>query len=234
MSKIWGVSDLHLSFGTNKPMEIFGDRWLNHSQLLAENWQKNIKACDVVLVAGDISWAMTLSEFQPDLDYLNKLPGKKVFIRGNHDYWWSSIKKVRAMLKDNYIVIQNDSVLLFDKIAVAGTRGWLCPSDREFTEHDLKIYKRELNRLELSLQDAIKKDADQIWVMMHYMPVNEKHQQNEFINLCKKYNVEKIIYGHLHSNGHYIRIEGQNWDIEFHLISSDYIDFNPVLLADLS
>ncbi len=227
---IFGISDLHLALGVNKPMDVFGSVWQNHHEQIRTHWLERITDNDIVLIPGDISWAMTLEEFQPDLEYLNSLPGKKIYLRGNHDYWWGSLKKVRTMFGESSYAIQNDSVPLEDGIVLAGTRGWICPNDREFTEHDRKIYDREVHRLKLSLEHASTYDPKEIWVMTHYMPVNDKHEQNDMIDVLKEYNVTTVLYGHLHSYGHDIKIEGTHWDMEFHLISCDYLRFAPKLL----
>lgn len=228
---IFGISDLHLSFGVDKPMDIFGDHWANHDQQMKKHWIDTITDEDIVLVPGDISWAMNFDEFIPDLDFMRTLPGFKILVRGNHDYWWSSISKVRQLIGGQGYAIQNDSLLLPNGIAIAGTRGWNCPGDKEFSEHDKKIYLREVTRLELSLSHAKKQNPSEIWVMMHYMPTNDRHQRNEMIELLESYQVKKVVYGHLHSYGHGIKIDGTHWNIEFHLIASDYLQFRPKLLS---
>jgi len=230
---IYGISDLHLSLGTNKPMDIFGMQWLDHHEKIRANWLDIVTDEDIILIPGDISWALTIEEFMPDLEFINSLPGKKILLRGNHDYWWTSLNKVRSILPNNCYALQNDSIILGNDIVLAGSRGWTCPNDREYTQHDQKIYERELIRLELSLADAAKHSCNELWVMMHYMPTNDKHEHNELISLMTRYQVSKVLYGHLHSYGHDIKIEGTHWDIEFHLISCDYINFIPKKIASL-
>ncbi|OEH85738.1 hypothetical protein BHU72_02860 [Desulfuribacillus stibiiarsenatis] len=227
---IYGISDLHLSLGTDKPMDVFGNHWVDHHMKIQAHWHELINNDDYVLIPGDISWAMNFDELAPDLEYLKDLPGKKILVRGNHDYWWSTVSKVRNYFGEGFFALQNDSILLPDGIAIAGTRGWVCPNDREFTEHDGKVYQREVQRLELSLQYTKRLNPNSIWVMLHYMPTNDKHERNEMIELLESYHVQKVVYGHLHSYGHDIRIEGTHWGIEFLLISCDYIKFIPKLL----
>ncbi len=227
---IYGISDLHLSTGTDKPMDVFGGPWINYHDKIRTHWLETVTDRDTVLIPGDISWAMTLEEFAPDLDFLNQLPGRKIYLRGNHDYWWTSLSKVRELLSHNAYAMQNDSVALEEGIVLAGTRGWICPNDREFTAHDKKIYEREVHRLALSLAHAAKQNPRELWAMTHYMPVNDKHEKNEIIALLAEYQVKKVFYGHLHSYGHEIKIEGTHWDMEFHLIASDYLQFKPKLL----
>ena len=227
---IYGISDLHLAIGADKPMDVFGGPWINYHDKIYTNWLQTVTPQDTVLIPGDISWAMTLDEFKPDLDFLNQLPGRKIYVRGNHDYWWTSLSKVRELLGSNAYALQNDGVELEEGIVLAGTRGWLCPNDREFTEHDKKIYERELHRLTLSLAHAAKQNPRELWVMTHYMPVNDRHEDNEIIALLSEFQVKKVFYGHLHSYGHEIKIEGTHWNMEFHLLSSDYLRFKPKLL----
>ncbi|MFW6306833.1 MAG: metallophosphoesterase [Bacillota bacterium] len=236
--KVYAIGDLHLSFKDfvnpyiwdkveeYKSMSIFGDNWNEHYKKLYYNWNEVVSNNDVILIPGDISWATTLEELKPDLAFIDMLPGEKVFIRGNHDYWWQSINKLRGIFPDNTYLIQNDS-LKFGSLAIAGSRGWITPNEYQFSEHDYKIFKREIIRLELSLKSI--KNADKILVMMHYMPVNDSHQYNELIELMQDYNVDICIYGHLHDQeSHKNRLNGEKWGIEFQLVSADFLDFSPL------
>ncbi|MCQ2560044.1 MAG: metallophosphoesterase, partial [Clostridia bacterium] len=184
--KIWAISDLHLSFKQSpwsgedwetmqyKPMSALDEKWQNHARQIYDNWQKIVNKEDMVLMPGDISWAMRLPEAKYDFEFLGSLPGTIVAIAGNHDYWWQSLKKSREAAPANLQLLQNDFVRIGD-LAVCGSRGWLCPNGVFFTEADQKIYKRELLRLENSLQMALKSSPQDILVMIHYMPTNEKH-----------------------------------------------------------
>lgn len=226
---IYAISDLHLSFGDNKPMDIFGVNWENHSQKIKENWNKKIKEDDLVLLPGDFSWAMYLKDTYKDFEYLNSLPGKKLLLKGNHDYWWTTLKKMREYLNknnfENIDFIYNNSYEYNNKIIV-GTRGWQDKKEKE----DKKILKRENLRLELSIKDGIKKYGDnkEIIVCMHYPPFNDYEEDSmNFIKTMQKYNVTMCIYGHLHGEmAHKEAIEEKINEIQFKLVSSDYTKFD--------
>lgn len=231
---IYAISDLHLSFGDNKPMDIFGVNWENHAEKIKENWIKKVKEDDLVLLPGDFSWAMYLKDTYKDFEFLNSLPGKKLLLKGNHDYWWTTIKKMREYLAENNFknidFIYNNSYEYEDKIIV-GTRGW---QDGK-TAEDRRLIKRENFRLELSLKDGIKKYGEdkEIIVCMHYPPFNG-HEELEmnYIKTMKKYNVSTCIYGHLHGETAQKEAkEGNINDIEFKLVSCDYTKFDLVEIA---
>lgn len=238
--KLFGIADLHLSFSEgvipgnwdtvreHKPMGIFGEKWSNHYQKIYENWVRFVKDEDIVLVPGDISWGLKLEDALHDLEFLAELPGKIILVQGNHDYWWQSVSRVRKALPSNVLALQNNSFTI-GEISICGTRGWTCPHGNGFTKHDEKIYLREIQRLELSLKNA-DSDVKRKIVMMHFMPVNEKHEKNEFIELMQEYNVELCIYGHLHSSAHKQRLPDHKWGINFSLVSADYLNFLPELL----
>lgn len=236
--RVFAIGDLHLSFtkpvdpgnwettAEHKPMGCFGNGWEHHYRKIYHNWLQQVAREDLVLIPGDISWAMKLPETHYDFDYIAKLAGTKVLVQGNHDYWWQSISKVRAVLPSGSYALQNDSIA-FGDITVAGTRGWLCPNDRQFTEHDQKIYRREVLRLEMSLQ-SIEERRRWLVVMFHYMPTNDRHEKNEFIELMQQYGVDICIYGHLHGQAaHNMRLPDEKWGIKFHLVSADFLNFCP-------
>ncbi len=156
MSHLYAIADLHLPGGLNKTMDLFGDKWVNHTVKIEENWRREIKDEDLILIAGDISWAMRLNEAREDLARIASWPGTKVMIRGNHDYWWQGISKVREVLPENLLAIQNDSIH-FQSWRICGTRGWRIPGNKDFKPEDEKIYLRELERLKLSLQSGSSK-----------------------------------------------------------------------------
>lgn len=234
------MGDLHLSLcqkvvpgewssiSLHKPMDIFGEQWHDHVEKIYNGWQSKVTNDDVVLVPGDISWAMTREEAIFDLEFLKLLPGTIIMIQGNHDYWWQGISRVRQILPDNVQVIQNDSIRIGD-IYISGTRGWSCPGSTGYTQHDEKIYLRELNRLELSLK-TIDSGAGKIIVMMHFMPTNDLHEKNDFIRLMEQYGVDHCIYGHLHQGAFHQKLPEEKWDIRFSLTSADYLNFTPVLI----
>ena len=225
---IYAISDLHLSFGNNKPMDIFGVNWENHAEKIKEDWLKKVSDNDLVLLPGDFSWAMYLEDTYQDFEYLNSLPGKKLLLKGNHDYWWTTLKKMREYLKKNNFknidFIYNNSYLFEDKI-IAGTRGW---QDEDNIESK-KILKRENIRLQLSIKDGIEKYGDnkEIIVCMHYPPFNN-YEENDvnFISKMKRNNVRTCIYGHLHGEtAHKTAKEGKISGIDFKMVSCDYTKF---------
>ncbi len=223
--RLFATADLHLSLNKTKPMEVFGPQWKDHHLKIKENWEREVEEQDVVLICGDISWAMTLEEALADLEFIENLPGKKIIIRGNHDYWWKGINKVRKALPSSISAIQNDSLLLQDGTAVCGSRGWLVPNGGNLTERDSKIYKRELNRVKLSLEDAQKKNPRRIVVMMHYPPFKRLAGKSYFEELFHKYNVSKCFYGHLHANDQVYAYNGIKAGVEYRLVACDYLEF---------
>ena len=199
--KVFAISDLHLSINNPKPMDIFGRKWDNYVENICADWKAKVTDGDTVLIAGDISWAMTLENAVPDLEFIGRLPGNKVIMRGNHDYWWKSISGVRAALPDKMYAVQNDA-LRFDGCVICGSRGWVVPeSEGVFeTEQDKKIYLREAERLKLSLQAAekIRRGGDRLVCMTHYPPFNIKLEDSDYTRLINSFGAEACVYGHLH------------------------------------
>ena len=228
---IYAIADLHLSFLENKPMEIFGDNWERHDEKIRENWLKKVQEEDYIILPGDFSWAMYLNDTILDFDYLNKLPGHKILLKGNHDYWWTTLKKLKEFVEKNKFnnieFLYNNSYLIEERIIV-GTRGWNILD----TENNCKMLKRENERLELSIQDGIKKYGEnkEMICFMHYPPINKndiiKNERSIFVKTLNKYNVHKCYYGHLHGNSHRDAVEGIIDGIEYKLISADYTKFN--------
>lgn len=230
--RIFAIGDLHLPGGQEKPMDIFGGRWADHPRRIAANWRERVGPGDVVLVPGDLSWAMTLEEAAEDLAYLGELPGETVLIRGNHDYWWSAIGKVRRALPPNVLAIQNDHVVLPDGSALCGTRGWDLPTPAS-DPHDVKIFEREVQRLRLSLESAARAGLVPRVVMLHYPPMVGSPQPNAFTELLEGFGVELCVYGHLHGAGRYAAVEGVHRGVEYRLVACDAIGFAPVRLRYL-
>lgn len=222
--KVFAISDLHLSINSNKPMNIFGPVWENYLDKIEQSWNKLVSDDDVVLISGDISWAMKLNDAIPDLNYISQFKGKKIILRGNHDYWWSSISGVRSVLKPNMFAIQNDAIKIGDTI-FCGTRGWTVPEITHKTPDDEKIYNREVIRLGLSLQDAkrLQQNNEKIIVMMHYPPFNSKMEDNEFTNLIEQYGVKTVVYGHLHSYDKKQKLIVYKNNVKYYLTSCDLI-----------
>lgn len=228
---LYAISDLHLAFNVDKPMDIFGDNWALHEKKIEENWRKFVREEDTVLIAGDISWGMKESESEEDLRWIDNLPGKKIISKGNHDFWWGSINKLNQTFEKTKFLQNN--YYEYKDYAICGSRGWICPGSDKFTEKDRKIYERELIRLELSLKSAKKDGFNKFIVMLHYPPTNEKFEQSGFVALCKQYNVEKLIYGHLHG----AVLKGSILDevvdgIEYIITSADYLEFSPKYILD--
>ena len=228
---LYGISDLHLAFDLDKPMDIFGDKWINHEEKIKNNWIELINERDTILIAGDISWAMNASESTNDLNWINELPGKKIISKGNHDYWWGSINKLNSLYQDTKFLQNN--FYAYKDYGICGTRGWICRGSDKFTQKDEKIYSRELIRLSLSLEAAKKAGYEKYIVMLHYPPTNEKFHESDFTQIFKEYNVEKVIYGHLHGNSLGKILNGVVDGIEYIMTAADYINFCPIkILGD--
>ena len=230
---IYIIGDLHLSFGTDKPMNVFGGNWENHTEKLKEDWLAKVNQEDTVILAGDFSWATYIKDTYNDFEYINNLPGKKILLKGNHDYWWTTITSMRNYLKENEFsnidFLYNNSYEIEDKIIV-GTRGWVLND----TENSEKMISREVARLELSIKDAIEKygDKKEIICVIHYPPISKTNMENKFTELMKKYDIKRCYYAHLHGNSHREAVEGNFDGIEYKLISGDFLDFKLVKIVD--
>lgn len=223
--RIFAIGDLHLPGGADKSMDVFGAHWEGHFDRIAEDWVARVAPEDVVLIPGDISWAMRLEDALPDLDAIAALPGHKVMIRGNHDYWWSSIGKVRQSLKPGLYALQNDALRFGDTVC-CGSRGWLIPG--ETADADLrKIYARELVRMELSLQQGSKAlgENGRLVALIHYPPCDEQGRENEMTQLFARYAVHDVVYGHLHGVANAHAFSGTLRGIRYHPVSCDGLGF---------
>lgn len=221
--KIYSIADLHMDDKKEKPMDIFGDNWKNHEEKIIQSWKETINDDDLILIPGDISWAIKLDGAYEDLIKIDQLKGIKVIIRGNHDYWWSSKTQLNKLGLDSIRFIINDCYES-DTIGVYGTRGWISRDERNFTEKDEKIFKRELLRLENSLKSSRLQVGTKI-VMIHFPPFNNDGSVNEFVELMIKYDIDICLYGHLHGEGHNFIKESIIEGIRFHCVSSDYLNF---------
>ena len=229
--KLFAIGDLHLSHASDKPMDVFGPAWDDHAARIEESWRGLVAQEDVVLIPGDISWAMQLDEADADLQFIAALPGKKIIMRGNHDYWWSSLSKVKAALPHGIYALQNDAIDLGGAV-IAGSRGWVCPGSSGFEpETDRKIYDREAIRLGMSLQKA--GEGKRIIAMLHYPPFNEKRNSSAFTDLFEKHKVEHVIYGHLHGKSCRNAFEGVREGITYTLCSADHIGFMPKFITEI-
>ncbi|MCT4620129.1 MAG: metallophosphoesterase [Marinisporobacter sp.] len=228
---IYAIGDLHLSLGVDKPMDIFGQHWIDHHKKIKKIWLEMIKDDDLVLIPGDTSWAMNMNEAMVDLEWIHTLPGQKIFIRGNHDYWWSAVTKMNKLFEDMKFLQNN--YYPYEKYAICGTRGWLCPNDHKFTEHDQKIYEREQHRLRLSIDAAIKAGYSDLLVMTHYPPTNDQLEPSEFTKIYEEYGVKKVIYGHLHGKDSFGGgLQGEKNDVFYYLTSCDALDFKPLKILE--
>ncbi len=228
---IYTIGDLHLSFSENKPMSIFGENWEEHEEKIKKDWLEKVKDEDLVIIPGDFSWSTYLKDTYEDFKYLNNLPGKKLLLKGNHDYWWTTLKSMREFLKKNEfknIDFIYNNAYEYENTIIAGTRGW---TNLEETENDEKLNKREVLRLELSIKEGIKNFGEnkEIIVFMHYPPITSndlmQNKENEFIKIMKKYHIRKCYYAHLHSMSIKDAIEGEHFGINFKLVSADGLEF---------
>ncbi|GLG01036.1 ser/threonine protein phosphatase [Alicyclobacillus hesperidum subsp. aegles] len=227
---IYAIGDLHLGSSVNKPMDIFGALWKDHVARIRFAWEERVTDSDIVCIPGDISWAMTLDEARSDLHWIRQLPGTKILIRGNHDYWWSGIQKVRQCMDAQTFALQNDCIRI-GEVCFAGTRGWLLPSHPSFTEDDAKLLHREEHRLTLSLEEASRTNLP-IVCMMHYPPVDSTGESSTFSSLLQSYNVKVCLYGHLHGASHKFAYNGYLEGVYYRLVSSDYLGFTPFRIPD--
>lgn len=232
--RIFAISDLHLSGHEPKPMEVFGRRWEGHWARIQGAWKETVTNEDTVLIPGDISWAMTLEQVKVDLMEIAALPGTKILLRGNHDYWWSSINRIRSMLPGGMMAVQNDSLCIGSAV-ICGTRGWTCPGSSAWEGgSDEKIYQRELIRLRLTLDAAKRRLADggTLIAMLHYPPFNERQEQSGFTELMEDFGVKIALYGHLHGISAGSAFEGCRHGVMYHMVSCDYLDFRPKLILE--
>ena len=219
---IFSISDLHLSLFREKTMDIFGDHWKNHHEKIKKDWEEKVGEEDLVLIPGDISWAMSLEEALPDLKFIEELPGRKVFVKGNHDYWWGSLRKIENLSLKDCFFLQNNS-FSFGGISLCGTRGWVIPEDGEMSEEDEKIFKRECLRLVNSLEKA---SDEVIIVLIHYPPISREGASSQFVEIMKNHGVKACVYGHIHSGAELRPFnDGRREGIDFHLVACDYLDF---------
>lgn len=230
--KLFAISDLHLPGGDDKPMNVFGEHWEGHFRRISQDWRQRVAPEDAVLIPGDISWAMQLENALPDLQAIAELPGRKVILKGNHDYWWNTLSQVKNALPDSMEAIQHNAIDLGCAV-VCGTRGWNIPGkDAAMPAADMKIYNRELIRLELALQEAMKiKGEKPLVVMMHYPPLYTLERDTGFSAVLEKYPVHTVVYGHLHGPSVKAGFCGEQRGICYQLVSCDGLGFHLEELA---
>lgn len=249
MPTIWAIADLHLSFGVpDKEMSVFGPQWANHAQQIETHWRACISQDDLVLIAGDISWALHIEEARPDLEWVGQLPGTKVLLRGNHDYWWQSLSKIKPVLPPSCHLIQNNSYTWND-VSIGGTRLWDTaeygfrdyidyqdnPRAKPLTQKDdsqdvERIFQRELGRLETSLR-ALDKKAEKRMIMTHYPPISAELKDSRVSGLLEKYKVDVCVFGHLHNVKKDRAMFGTYHGVQYYLTAADYLDFKPLKIC---
>lgn len=221
---LYTVADLHLSFSTEKPMDVFGDRWKDHPQKIAERW--NLTDDDTVVLPGDLSWAIDFKELAADMAFLDALPGKKIVAKGNHDYWWETMAKM-TKFAENYpsVCFLHNNAYTVGDVSVCGTRGWTLENGDE----DEKVLNREVGRLRASLQKAEKEPL----VFLHYPPVFGDLKCDPILDVMKEFGVRECYYGHLHGPGAAsLAVQGETDGVTYRLISADYLDFTPLKIRD--
>lgn len=223
---LYAIGDLHLSLGAEKPMDVFGGKWLGYMDKLQEGISC-IGPEDTTVLLGDLSWALNLEGAVKDFAWINQIPGRKIILKGNHDYWWSTAAKFYKFCQENGFENQwilNNNHYEYDGWAICGTRGWFFEEDRGGT-HDEKVFRRELIRLETSLKSAGDRNK---MVFLHYPPRYRGYECREIIELLERYEVRRCFYGHLHSESHKLAVEGLWGGVEYRLVAADYIGFKPV------
>lgn len=225
---LYAIGDTHLSLSKDKPMDIFGDKWADHAEKLHRGFSK-LSEDDVCVICGDLSWGMGLEETKEDFRFINSLPGRKIILKGNHDYWWSTASKAKKFFAENgidSIDILHNNFFEYADYAICGTRGWFYEEEKG-GEHDKKIMLRELMRLEASLKAAGERKK---LVFLHYPPIFMKYECREILELLKTYEVRMCCYGHIHGKGCHQAFNGWRGMTEFKLVSADFVDFEPVML----
>lgn len=227
---LYTLGDLHLAYGADKPMDIFGGRWKGYLEKLAEGLSV-LRQEDTLVIPGDFSWALDLQRAKADFDFLDQYPGRKLFVKGNHDYWWNTASKFTKFCRENgyeNMELLHNNCHLYNQVALCGTRGWFFEEEQGGT-HDEKVFRRELIRLEASLQAAGEREK---YCFLHYPPRYKGYTCPEILDLLKKYGVTRCYYGHLHGDSHKLALEGDFAGMKFSLVASDYVNFKPVLIAD--
>ena len=224
---LYAIGDTHLSLTSNKPMDVFGGGWTGYVDKLRQGF-----ACvgpgDTVVLCGDLSWGMSLNEAKEDFAFLDALPGKKLLMKGNHDYWWTTASKMHQFFQENNFTtfeILHNNCALYGDVALCGTRGWFYEEDRG--EHSAKIFNRELIRLETSLKAGGEREK---FCFLHYPPLYQGYRCEEIIDLMKRYGVTRCYYGHLHGGSHRLAVSGNRDGVEYHLVAADYLGFKPELI----
>jgi predicted phosphohydrolase len=225
---IYAIGDLHLSVAAKKPMDIYNG-WDNHAERIIENWQKKIKPDDVVVLDGDTSWGMDLRQAMPDFRLIHSLPGKKILIKGNHDYWWVSVTKMKQAFAENGLsslyILHNNSFTV-NGTHICGSRGWMFETGER---HDEKLIRREAMRMDASIRSVGEQGGERI-LFLHYPPLYASQTLEAFLEVMERHGIKRCYYGHIHGVGHRYAIEGTVRGISFSMISADHLGFDPLLV----
>ncbi len=230
--RVFAIADLHLAYVTPKPMTVFGPQWAGHPEAIYERWREAVRPGDVVLLPGDLSWAMRLPDAMADLARVAELPGTKILLRGNHDYWWPTPSKLRAALPPGMLAVHNDAVRV-ENVVVCGTRGWNTPGYQPLTDEDERLLNREAQRLSLSVEAAgkLRQPGDHFLMMLHYPPASAPYPPNPLTDVIGAVQPDLIVYGHLHGVPVEKSMRHVN-GIPAHLVAADGLKFTPKLLLD--
>lgn len=226
---LYTLADLHLAFGVNKPMDVFGGRWQGYQDKLRQGLSV-LREDDTLVIPGDFCWALDFSQAKADFAFLNSFPGRKLFVKGNHDYWWNTVSKFTKFCEENgfeQMYLLHNTAFFYGDLALCGTRGWFFEEDKEGT-HDEKVFRRELIRLETSLKAAGEREKI---CFLHYPPRYRGYTCPEILDLLVQYQVKACYYGHLHGDSHKLAMEGPFAGTDFHLVAADYVQFQPVLIT---
>ena len=218
---LYAMGDTHLSLGTDKPMDVFGGGWTGYVDKLREGFAQ-VAPEDTVVVCGDISWGMSLEQARADFAFLDALPGRKILLKGNHDYWWNTAAKMHAFFAENGFTtlhLLHNNCQLYGDLALCGTRGWFYEETG-----DQKVFNRELIRLEASLKAAGEREK---LCFLHYPPLYQGYRCQEIIDLMERYGATRCYYGHLHGGSHRLAVSGRQGGVEYHLVAADYLGFQP-------
>lgn len=232
-TKIWAISDTHLSFANNRDQTRFGEKWLEHTKRIERSWRQQVSLHDIVLLPGDLSWAHSPRNVQPDIDWLAKLPGKKVLARGNHDFWWKKLDQVRSQILRHEMYAVQGTCLNLSGTLVCGTMGHIAPNDPYYQPHKYKSYQRELKWLKASLQQAqqMKSNGEPTILMMHYPPFTSDGRPTGFTEVIQEYRPDVCVYGHLHFEAEWaVAADGNLHGTLYQLVTCDYLDMAPKLI----
>lgn len=226
---LYAIGDLHLSFGTDKPMDVFGGAWIDHVEKLRAGLA-DIRPEDTTVLLGDLSWALGMENAAEDFAFIHRIPGRKIILKGNHDYWWTTAAKFYRFCQEHGfsdMFVLNNNCYFYEDIAIAGTRGWFQEENPAEGSHNDKVFKRELIRLETSLKAA---EGREIYCFLHYPPRYRGYECREILDFFQKYGVKLCCYGHLHGDSHKLALEGCFEGVDYRLAAADYINFRPIRL----